>query len=495
MKKIFIISIALLAALHIWAESLTIYFTNDTHGAYIPSSYRTAEGNILLGGYENLYNHISTDRKKAKNSLWLDAGDQQTGSVFSSLVNKKAIGGAVVEAFNKMGLDGAVFGNHEFDQSFNNTMQLVKIARFPFISTNLIYKNTGKPITNKPFQVYRRGKLRVGVLGLTLTDLAEKVKIENVADIQVLPYKLAIERHIDELDKKTDLIILLTHNGFEADSLLATQLDERIDLIIGGHSHTYTEKPRLVNGIYLVQTGAFMTHYGKLELIVKDDRISNPIADSVCLFPVTEFRSSKKTPFSRFFNNTVKKINDDLNMVIGFTPVDWFPDKYRETAVSRWQAEALYHEYYDLFKPDLAMINCGGIRKGIPAGEITLKAMTEMLPFTNYITIFSCYGRDLSKFIEHNITLMKTKEHDIVQTHNLVWKSIADSSDIIVTDIQINNEPLNHDKLYWIVSHDYLVGQADKYLLFKPIDIVYTDDLIHDVMVRQVRKTLPKKKL
>jgi len=485
----------MLLSIMVWAEPLTLFFTNDTHGAYLPSTYRTADGNISLGGYESLYNIISPQRDTLKNTLWLDAGDQQTGSVFSSLVYKKAVGGAVIEVFNKMGLDGATLGNHEFDQSLQNTNRLVKLAKFPFISTNLVYKKTGKPITNTPYKIFKKGNTRIGVLGLTLTELEEKVKIENVKELTILPYKQAIDKYIDELDKKTDLIILLTHNGFEADSLLATQLDNRIDLIVGGHTHTMTEKPRLVNGIYIVQTGAFLIYYGRLDLQIENDRIANPLQYVECLFPVVETVSIKETEFSRFLHDTIGTIDKNMSQVIGYTDVDWIPDKYNETAASKWQAEALYKEYYEQFKPDLAMINCGGLRKGIPAGEIKLRDMTEMLPFTNYIVAFSCYGRDLRDFNFHNLKLMQTKEHDIVQTYNLDWIYFADKPEWSLSDILVNKEPVVDNKIYRIVSHDYLVGQADKYLMFKPFDIVYTGDLILDVMVRQLEKQSVKKKL
>lgn len=495
MRKISLILIIALFSGLASAAPLTLFFTNDTHGAYLPSTYRTVDGNVSLGGYENLYNLISAQRDTLKNTLWLDAGDQQTGSIFSSLVHNQAIGGAVIEAFNKMGLNGATFGNHEFDQSLQNTLHLAKLAKFPFISTNVVYKKNGKSITRTPYKIFKRGKLRIGVMGLTLTDLREKVKIENVEELTILPYKQAIDKHINKLDNKTDLIILLTHNGFEADSLLATQLDDRIDLIVGGHTHTVTEKPRLVNGIYIVQTGAFLINYGRLDLEVSSDRISNNLLDEVCLFPVETTSAKTETEFSRFLQTTISAIDKDMGRVIGYTEVDWIPDKFKTSAVSRWQVEALYREYLEQLKPDVAIINNGGIRKAIAAGEITLRDMTELLPFTNYIVAFSCYGRDFQPMIEHNLKLMQTREHDIVQTHNLSWQVIEIEDGEQVTDIRVKDEPVLPDKIYRIVSHDYILGQADKYLMFKPFDTLETGDLILDAMLRQVEKQLGKKKL
>ncbi len=495
MKRTFTISLLLMLYLCLLAEPLTLFFTNDSHGYYLPNTYKTAEGKVDLGGYESLYNLISAQRDTIENSLWLDAGDEQTGSVYSALKYKNTSGGAVVEAFNRMGLDAATYGNHEFDQSYQNVKQLTKLAKYPFISTNLVYKKSHKPFSNTPYKIFRKGNLRIGVLGLTLTELYEKVKTESVSNIEILPYKQAIDQYIDELDKKTDLIILLTHIGIDADSLLATQLDSRIDIIVGGHTHAVTEQPLLVNGIYIVQAGSHLVYYGKLNLNIEQDKIVNLDINQNCLFPVYVTATTKSSRFSVFFKQTTDKIDKDMNKVIGYTDVDWIPDKFRETNVSKWQSQALYEEYKNKFPIDMAMLNCGGIRKAIPAGEIRIKDMTEMLPFTNYITIFSCYGRDLQGFIELNQDLMITKKYDIIQTYNLRWQTKDGTDNNSVWDIQVNNKPIVADQVYRIAAHDYVSGQWDKYLGFKPFDVITTQDLIYDVMVRQVEKKLGKKKL
>lgn len=499
MKKLILALTLILSLITLWSESLTLFFTNDTHGAYLSNSYKTPEGNISLGGFENLYNRIKAQRDTIPNSLWLDAGDQQTGSIFSSMVYKKALGGAVVAAFNKMGLDAATLGNHEFDQSYRNTKRLVKLAKYHFLSANLIDRKSGKPLTGKPYQIFRKGKLRIGVLGLTLTELPEKVKAENVAEFEILPYKTAVDKYLDELDRKTDLVVLLTHNGIEADSLLATQLDNRVDLIVGGHTHAMTSPPKLVNGIYIVQTGAFLVYYGRLDLEVEQDRIVNDLSNTDCLFPVEPLETKQTTAFHRFFKQQISRIDKNMNRIIGYTDVDWIPDKYKETAVSEWQANALLAEYKDIYHPDIAMINCGGIRKAIPAGPITIKDMTEMLPFSNYIVVFSCKGSDLVTFDDVNKKNKAEKPFDIIQTTMPLVRMYTKSEETINPDgsvcHDVGGSTLEPDKIYRIVSHDYVVGQWNKYLGFKPFDVTMTNDTITDVMIRQVEKQLGKKKL
>ena len=487
MKRLFITLICCVCIQAAMAIPLRMFYTNDTHGTYLPRSYSTANGKLHLGGYSELDYILTRQRQEVKRSLYVDAGDEQTGSIFSSLTYNGAIGGAVNEVFNLLQLDAACYGNHEFDQSYSNTMALTKIAKYPFISTNLEDKKSGKPLTGVPYTIIKRDSLRIGVLGLTLLELPEKVKATNVRTIDILPYKAAIDKYITELDQATDLIVVLTHMGVEADSLLALSLDNRIDIIVGGHSHTILEEPLVVNNILILQTGAYLLNLGQIDLDVTGDRIAHYKNQ---LIPVNVTTQMPPTEVSRFVDKIKGQIDSDLNVVIGTIPVDWIPDKYQETAVSKWQAEALRKQYADIYHPDIAMINCGGIRRSILKGDVTLKDMTEMLPFNNTITLFSCKGSDLITFYRLNEEHKVSKPYDIVQATPMGWTDAAKTG--LDKDFSVDGNKLIPDKTYRIVSHDYLAGQWDKYLGFEPFDVYDTGDLILDAITDQIKKQYAK---
>ena len=465
-----------------YAVPITIFHTNDTHGAYLPQNSKNGK----IGGYTNLEYYLNAEREKASRSLYLDAGDQQTGSIFASQKYNNAIGGAVIKVFNSLNLDATTYGNHEFDYSLNNTIKLRKLTNYPFISTNILDESK-KPFGEIPYKIFKLDSLKVGVLGLTLTDLPEKVKRENVAELTILPYKEAIDKYIEEVDKQSDLLILLTHNGFAADSLLATELDDRVDLIIGGHSHTVISEPCKVNGIYLASTGAYLNYLGAINLEVQNDHITSYES---CLIPLFAPENLPETPLNRFVSVMADSLDIETGKVIATIPEDWVPDKFKETAVSRWAAEALKNEYYDIYKPDLAIINNGGIRKIIPAGAVTLKDMYELFPFNNYIVLFSCYGKDLLTMESLNREIAENKPYDIVQTSSTQWKKKKRLLGLIKPKelYYINGKQVDPDKIYRVVSFDYILGQWDKYLGFKPFDIQETGDLFTEVMIRQLKK-------
>ncbi len=471
----------LLVAVLLQAVPLNILHTNDTHGIYLPQ--KTKSG-TMLGGYAALEYYLNKEKIASPRSLYLDAGDQQTGSVFASMAYNGAIGGAVIQTFNYLKPDAATFGNHEFDQSYANTLRLTELASYPFVSTNLVTQQ-GKALGGNPYRIVKLDSLKVAIMGLTLTELPEKVKIENVKDLNILPYKAALEKYLDKADAESDLVILLTHIGYEADSLLATTLDKRVDMIIGGHSHVSIDEPWQVNGIYIASAGSFNLQLGKIMLDVEDDRIASFKSE---LIPLVLPETMPQTELGSFVSTLADSIEQSMGKVIATTPEDWKPDKFAETAVSRWVANSLKAEYAKQYHPDLAIINNGGIRKFIPAGDVTLRDMHEMLPFSNYVLLFSCYGRDLIKMDEINSEHAISKPYDILQCAGLkryteICKGGHGHSK---TYYEVNGELLKPDKVYRVVSHDYISGQWDKYLGFKPFDVQETGDLILEAMIKQL---------
>jgi 5'-nucleotidase/2',3'-cyclic-nucleotide 2'-phosphodiesterase/3'-nucleotidase/5'-nucleotidase len=161
-----------------------------------------------LAVYANLEYYLNAEREKASRSLYLDAEINKLAAYLPRRKYNNAIGGAVIKVFNSLNLDATTYGNHEFDYSLNNTIKLRKLANYPFISTNILDESK-KPFGEIPYKIFKLDSLKVGVLGLTLTDLPEKVKRENVAELTILPYKEEIDKYIEEVDKQSDLLILL----------------------------------------------------------------------------------------------------------------------------------------------------------------------------------------------------------------------------------------------------------------------------------------------
>ncbi|MDD3534929.1 MAG: bifunctional UDP-sugar hydrolase/5'-nucleotidase [Candidatus Cloacimonetes bacterium] len=469
MKKLYILSLFLVVALALSALPLRILHTNDSHAAY-------QAGWDGKGGYLALEYHLEAARVEGIPTLYLDAGDMQIGSIFSSLEYKGLRGGAILEVFERLSLDAATLGNHEFDISYAHAKTLVERAGFPFLSANLLEKD-GSSFGRAPYMLFKKGGLKVGVIGLTIESLPLRVKSENVQDLNILPYTEALNRILPELKGKCDLIILLTHNGLDEDIELAKVLDDSIPLIIGGHSHIATHEPQVVNGKYILSTGSHLQNLGIIDLDIEGGKIKELNSR---LVPLTAPPTDYPSKLQGFMQETIGEMERALAKPAGILPFAFEVNKYQETAGSRWVAEALLKEYP---QQDLAFINNGGLRKNLPAGELSLRTLHEYIPFGNTVAFFQCKGSDLYKALELNRQLAIEKPYDIMSSSLGNWMGTG--------DLQIAGKKIDKDRLYKVVTHDYILSQWEKYLDFEPQAGYDSGELFLDAIIRQVQREFP----
>lgn len=166
---------------------------------------------------------------------------------------------------NLIGYDASVCGNHEFDHGWKTCQKYFEIANFPILSANLF--QNGRLFCSQGYHIFSVGAVKVGVIGLTLQDLYGIVSPSKLDQIEIKKVISTGQKIINQIDSETDLIVLLTHQGFQKDSLLAESIDG-CDVIVGGHSHTYIDPPRIINNIIIVQAGARCRYLGRLDLVV-----------------------------------------------------------------------------------------------------------------------------------------------------------------------------------------------------------------------------------
>lgn len=246
---------------------IVVLHTNDTHSQIDPIETQTY-GNI--GGVLRRFQLVQETRQKEPHMLLLDAGDFFQGTPFFNFFK----GSAEVELMNMMGYDVVTLGNHEFDNGTAELAKQLKKANFKVVCANYKFKNKKLRRIVKPYTVIQVNNVKVGIFGLTAS-LSGLVSPSTLQEITFLD-PIASGKKVVELlrDKeKCDLIICLSHLGYTpvgdnliSDQMLAEAIDG-IDLIIGGHTHTYLEEPEIVNGTRIYQTGSKGTRIGKIKIL------------------------------------------------------------------------------------------------------------------------------------------------------------------------------------------------------------------------------------
>ncbi|MDZ7341531.1 MAG: bifunctional metallophosphatase/5'-nucleotidase [candidate division KSB1 bacterium] len=466
------------------SESITILHTNDMHANFLPSVVRgegTPIANKKIGGFLALDSYIRKIRSSESNVLLLDAGDFMTGNPICDMEVDGALGGALVKFMNQMGYDGLTLGNHEFDISVENTRRLMALAQFPIFSSNL-FTADGKLFTSEAYQIYSKGNLTIGVIGVVVPDLPNYLNKPQRDEVYDKPARPIIDSLAKIIDPITDLIIVLSHQGLEADRQLAQELGRQVDVIIGGHSHSRLEKPERVNGKIIVQTGSYCRNLGRLNLVVAADTVQSYQYELIALW---NEGIEPDSSLARQVSYYEQQINEEYGRVIGELKTPWFRAKSGESNLGNFIADCIR----EFSEADFALINSGGIRQDLPAGPIKKLDIKNILPFNNLITKFIVSGDELLKLIEHNALAQSSGTEGILQISGLTyeWRMKADSS-VVILKAQIGNEPIVPQKTYTGATVDFVVGNADKYFGFVPQVVTNLMMPLTDVVMKAVEK-------
>lgn len=431
---------------------LTILHWNDFHSQNIPMklSKHLEDGTLTtynVGGYAYLKAYIDRFKKESEHTLVLHAGDDFQGTPISSLTK----GLSQIEILNLVLPDVMTLGNHEFDYGAENLRKILPLAKFPIVSAN-IFDNTKGATFLHPYHVIKKGEIKIGVIGLAPTDLARLTLRENVKGLDILDARKVLSQYINELrsEKHVDMIVLLSHMGFDADKSLAKSVDG-IDVIIGGHSHTVLKHPLRENGVIICQAGSKGRYVGKLDLIFDKEKKKIVSSDGNLIETLNEGIIPDSVVAAKVAE-LEKTVDAGMNEVIGTLLVDWTRSGKRESNVGNWQTDVM-REYA---KTDIAFQNSGGIRKSMVKGPITLRDMWEMNPFGNEFVKFSVTGAQLKSMLEWQ---MSSAKGELCQVSGLQYSADAKlPAQSRVINITVNGNNLDTSKMYSVVTNNYVSG-------------------------------------
>jgi 5'-nucleotidase len=260
-------------------KKITILHTNDVH-SHIDPFPENHPRNPSMGGVAKRANIIEQIRKEEANVLLLDAGDIFQGTPYFNYYG----GELEFKLMSMMKYDLATLGNHDFDNGIDGFYAQLPHANFEFVSANYDFKNTELNGIVKPYKTFIKDRIKIGVfgLGIELEGLVDKKLYKETKYNNPIEVATDITKTLKEKEK-CDLIICLSHLGFDyknekdkvSDLKLAAATQD-IDLIIGGHTHTFLDKPviktnKIGKEVIINQVGAYGINLGRIDFYLSDD--------------------------------------------------------------------------------------------------------------------------------------------------------------------------------------------------------------------------------
>lgn len=257
---------------------ITILHTNDTHSQIepFPDTHKRYGG---LGGVAKRKALVEQIRKEEENVLLLDAGDIFQGTPYFNFFK----GEIEFKAMSEMKYDAATMGNHDFDNTIDGFSEMLPHADFDFLVSNYDLKNTSADGKTKPYKIFEKKGLKIGVFGvcIKLDGLVSKSCYKETIYLDAIEKAQEMTKILKQ-EKQCDLVICLSHLGFKAfnegdySDLVLAEKTKDIDVIIGGHSHTFLDEPVVKKNasgkeVLITQVGYAGIKLGRLDFYFNQD--------------------------------------------------------------------------------------------------------------------------------------------------------------------------------------------------------------------------------
>jgi 5'-nucleotidase len=476
---------------------LTILHTNDLHAHY--DSFEPW-GEPVQGGVARLQTAIEEIRDDEKNVLLLDAGDQFQGTLFFT------VGGAdvVADVMNELEYDAMCLGNHEFDRGPAELAEFLDLAGFPVLGAN-VDAAADPDLSGEvhPYAVYRFGRQApIGIIGLTTEHTA--TASSPGPDVRFLDAASAAQRAVDELEAGgVEVIIALTHLGHERDLELAGAVDG-IDVIVGGHSHTLLEEYPVVTTsasgepVLVVTAHEWGKQLGRLDVTFTEDGLVGSFAGEPVPIDasipededVLEILDAYRPAIDALITHRVGLTEVELNGAREDVRV-------HETNLGNLICDAILAKTAGL-GATIAIQNGGGIRATVPAGDVTMGQVLEVLPFGNQITVLTITGAKLVAALENGVSGVEDGAGRFPQVGGLRYTfdpSAAPGARVTAVEVwdAASGSYISIDAgaNYTMATSNYLAEGGDGYDFSGATDRYDTGWLISDTLAEYLEATGP----
>ena len=464
-------------------------------------------------GFVGLQQIRETMEEHGVTTLLVDDGDAIQGDVVGILTK----GSAIVKLMNDVGYDVAIPGNHEFDYGIDRFLELTEEAEFPYISCNLTKNGE---LVLEPYVIREAAGRQIAFIGATTPKTMTSSSPEHFKDESgEIPYDFlydetgellfdTIQKYVDEVRAKgADYVVLMSHIGKDevtAPYNFQTVIEHTtgIDVILDGHSHD-TDQVTMNNkaGKPVIRSacGTMLQAIGYMRISGEDGSIKCGLFQWNNDEPLDELLG-----ISNQMSEPVQKTRDDLNDIlstpIAHSSVDLvINDPESKTSsgapkrIVRLQETNLADLISDAFRietgAEIGLINGGGIRAELSAGDITYGDVVEIMPFSNDICVVEVTGQQILDALEWGSRALPGESGSLLHPSGLTYAVSADQKSYCtvddegsfasvdgpyrVHDVKVNGEPLDLNRKYTVAGLDYSMKYGGGgFLMFHGEDVI-----------------------
>ena len=489
-------------------ESVYVLYTNDIH--------------CEVSGYPALAAYRAQLLENGENVVTVDAGDAIQGEA----IGAQTKGSAIIDIMNTVGYDYAIPGNHEFDYSLSTFLDLTKNADFTYLSANFVDLQTGSTVFT-PYAVKDFDGKKAAFIGICTPETYTKstpvyFQDENgnyLYSFSENTFYETIQNTIDQArEDGADIVIAVGHlgingtaSGWKSTDVIANTTG--IDVFIDGHSHE-----TIANNIYqnkdgedvpLTSTGTKFDNFGIMKIQMDASDASNDISITAQLLHPSEVTYDSSETASEAYHSVQNKIdhyNQGLSYlyeVLGTAEIELTINNAEgvrrirsgETNLGDFVADA----YRSICQADIALVNGGGIRASVSAGDVTRKSLMDVNPWSNAMCVIEASGQQILDALEHGARNLPEENGGFLQVSGLTydidtWKespvimdeqgtfqSIDPAKERRITNVKVNGQALEPDKMYTVCGSVYtLQNSGDGFTMFKNDKVVAQDNLPTD---------------
>ncbi len=463
---------------------LTILHTNDHHGRF----WTNADGEGGLAARKTLIDGVRAEVTAAGgHTLLLDGGDVNTGVPESDLQHAEPD----FKGMALLGYDAMAVGNHEFDNPPAVLAKQRAWINFPMLSAN-IYRD-GKRLF-EPYRIFERAGHKIAVIGLTTDDTAKMVLPDNITGIEFRKPIAEAAVLVPQLRGQADMLIAVTHMGHYPDGQRGVNAPGDVemaravaglDLVVGGHSqnpvcmaaenqrnNAYLPgspcAPDRQNGSWIVQAHEWGKYVGRADFVIDAGRVT---LQRYQLLPVNlkqRLPDGKRTPYAEivpedpalraFLQPFQDAGQSQLTVPVGVTDGVLDGDRARVRQQPVALGVLIASAMMDRTGADLALINSGGVRDSLPAGQITYRDLLKVQPFSNTVGVITLSGAELLDYLGA-AAQMTPGSGGYPQTAGLRWR-IQGSA---VVDAQVGGKPIDRTRQYRMAVTNFTAIGGDGY--------------------------------